>query len=138
MKPSALIASLCLLSAVAWADFELKDPALPNEEEANAPASSDIVDYTVEGAGVKNCASIKRESKTGSKKHSSMHYINLNWAKGFISGVNYIHAETRGNSHLGKGLDLESMTLWIDNYCQAHPAATLSDASAALVEELIR
>jgi hypothetical protein len=133
MRPFVLIASLCLLSGMAGADFELKDPALPAEEEANTPASSEIVDYTVEGAGVTNCAAYKIESK----KDSSMHYINLNWAKGFISGVNYIHAETRGNTHLGKGLDLESLTLWIDNYCQDHPTATLSDASAALVEELM-
>ena len=134
MRPFALIASLGLLSGMAGADFELKDPALPNEEEANAPASSEIIDYTVEGAGVKTCVVYKTESK----KNSSMHYINLNWAKGFISGVNYIHAETRGNTHLGKGLDLESLTLWIDNYCQDHPGATLSDATAALVTELIQ
>ena len=133
MRALALITCLCLLSGMAGASFELKDPALPDEEDANNPASGEIVDYTVEGAGVKDCAVFEAERKKG----SSMHYINLNWAKGFISGVNYIHAETRGNSHLGKGLDLESMTLWIDNYCQAHPAATLSDASAALVEELI-
>jgi hypothetical protein len=119
---------------MAGADFELKDPALPDEEGANDPASKEIVDYTVEGAGVKDCATYKAESKKG----SSMHYINLNWAKGFISGVNYIHAETRGNSHLGRGLDLESLTLWIENFCHGHPGATLSDASAALVEELMQ
>jgi len=118
---------------MAGADFEIKDPALPVEEEANTAASPEIVDYTVEGAGVKSCAVYRTESKKG----SSMHYINLNWAKGFMSGVNYIHAETRGKTHLGKGLDLESLTLWIGNYCQDHPGATLSDASAALVEELI-
>ena len=134
MRPVALIASLCLLSGMAVADFELKDPALPNEEEANAPASPKAFDYTVEGAGVKNCVAYK----TDSKKHSSMHYINLNWAKGFISGVNYIHAETGGNTHLGKDLDPDSLTAWIDDYCQDHPDATLSDASAALVTELTR
>lgn len=134
MRPFALIICLSLLSSMAGADFEIKDPALPNEEDANSPASSEIVDYTVEGAGVKNCAVYKTERK----KNSSMHYINLNWAKGFISGVNFIHAETRGDTHLGKGLDLESLTLWIDNYCQGHPGATLSDATAALVTELIQ
>lgn len=133
MRVFALIPCLCLLSGIAGADFELKDPALGDEEEANTPASAEIVDYTIEGAGVKDCAVYEKESKKG----SSMHYINLNWAKGFISGVNYIHAETRGNSHLGRGLDLESLTLWIENYCQRHTGATLSDASAALVEELI-
>ena len=134
MRTFSLIICLCLLCGMVGADFELKDPALPNEEEANSPASAEIIDYTVEGAGVKNCVDYKTESR----KNSSMHYIDLNWAKGFISGVNYIHAETRGNTHLGKGLDLESLTLWIDNYCQGHPGATLSDASAALVTELIQ
>jgi len=134
MRALALITCLCLLSGMAGASFELKDPALPNEAEANNPASEEIVNYTAEGAGVKNCATYEKESKKG----SSMHYINLNWAKGFISGVNYIHAETRGNSHLGRGLDLESLTLWIENFCHDHPDATLSDASAALVEELMQ
>ena len=135
MRTFALIASLCLLSGMAGADFEIKDPANPDEEEeVNTRASSEIVDYTVEGAGVKDCLAYRTESKKG----SSMHYINLNWAKGFISGVNYIHAETRGKTHLGQGLDLESLTLWIDNYCGDHPGGTLSDATAALVEELIR
>lgn len=134
MRALALITCLSLLSGMASASFELKDPALPDEENTNNPASKTIVDYTVEGAGVKDCSVYVAESKKG----SSMHYINLNWAKGFISGVNYIHAETRGNSHLGKGLDLESLTLWIGNYCQDYPGATLSDASAALVEELMQ
>lgn len=132
MRPLALIVSLCLLSGMAGADFELKDPALPNEEEANSPASSEIVDYTVEGAGVRNCVAYKKERKRG----SSLHYIDLNWAKGFISGANYIHAETRGNAHMGKDLDLDSLTRWIDNYCKDHPDATLSDASAVMVTEL--
>ena len=132
MRPVTLIASLCLLSGMAGADFELKDPALPNEEEANAPAPTEAYDYTVEGAGVKNCVAYKAESK----KNSSMHYIDLNWAKGFISGVNYIHAKTGGSTHLGKNLDLDSLTDWIDDYCKDHPEATLSDASAALVTEL--
>lgn len=134
MRAIALIICLSLLSGAAGASFELKDPALPDEEDASNPAPEAIVDYTVEGAGAKDCSVYEAESKKG----SSMHYINLNWARGFISGVNYIHAETRGNSHLGKGLDLESLTLWIENYCHDNPGATLSDASAALVEELIR
>lgn len=134
MKAFALIPCLLLPSALAGADFELKDPALPVQEEASSVAAAETIDYTVEGAGVKDCTVFETESKKG----NSMHYINLNWAKGFISGVNYIHAKTRGNSHLGRELDLESLTLWISNYCQGHPGATLSDASAALVEDLIR
>lgn len=134
MRPVALIASLCLLSGLAGADFELTDPALPNEEAANAPASPETFDYTVEGAGVKTCVAYRADRKA----KSSMHYIDLNWAKGFISGVNYIHAETSGNTHLGKDFDLDSVTIWIDDYCKDYPDATLSDASAALVTKLTR
>lgn len=124
---------LCLLSGPTAADFELKDPALINEEEANMPASEQVANYAVEGAGVRSCD----EYLTDRKKNNAMHYINLNWAKGFITGVNYIHAESRGNSKLGAGLNQEALTLWLDNYCQGKPTASLSDASAALVDELI-
>ena len=133
MKRHIFIAALFLLCGLAVADFELKDPALINEEEANDPAVSQVGDYAVEGAGVKSCVDYQLDRK----KSGSMHYINLNWAKGFITGVNYIHVETQGNSKLGTGLDQAALTRWLDNYCQAKPRATLSDASAALVNELM-
>jgi len=133
MRQFIYIAALCLLNGLAIADFELKDPALLNEEEANDPAISQVGDYAVEGAGVKSCADYQLDRK----KKGSMHYIDLNWAKGFITGVNYIHAESLGNAQLGTGLDQASLTRWLDNYCQTKPRATLSDASAALVDELM-
>ena len=133
MRQLFFIAALCLLNGLATADFEVKDPALVNEEEANNPVSGQAGDYAVEGAGVKSCDTYL----TDRKNNGSMRYINLNWAKGFISGVNYIHAQSRGNSQLGAGLDQEALTLWLDSYCQGKPDATLSDASAALVDELI-
>ena len=133
MRQFIFIAALCLLSGLAVADFEIKDPALINEEEANDPAIAQDGDYAVEGAGVKSCVDYQLDRK----KNNSMHYINLNWAKGFITGVNYIHADTLGNSQLGTGLDQASLTRWLDNYCLTHPRAALSDASAALVNELM-
>lgn len=123
-----------MLGGVAVADFELADPALPNEEAANEPAPPETFDYTVEGAGAKNCVAYLADSKN----NTSMHYIDLNWAKGFISGVNYSNAETSGSTQLGKDLDLDSLTAWIDNYCEDHPDAALSDASAALVTKLTK
>ena len=132
MKHLALMAALCLSGSIATADFEIDDPALM-EENTDTAVSDMKGDYAVEGAGVKTCDvyRIDRKSK------SSMHYINLNWAKGFISGVNYIHAETRGNTQLGAGLDQDALTLWLDNYCHDNPGKTLSDASAALVSTLM-
>ncbi len=132
MKQLTLIATLCLLSGIAAADFQLTDPAAMDENPGTAVAEMEG-DYATEGAGVKTCDvyRIDRKSK------SSMHYINLNWAKGFISGVNFIHAETRGNTQLGTGLDQDALTLWLDNYCNDNPGKTLSDASAALVNTLM-
>jgi len=132
MKQLTLIATLCLLSGIAAADFQLTDPAAMDETPGTAVAEMEG-DYATEGAGVKTCDvyRIDRKSK------SSMHYINLNWAKGFISGVNFIHAETRGNTQLGTGLDQDALTLWLDNYCNDNPGKTLSDASAALVNTLM-
>ncbi len=113
MKQLPFIAALCLLSGVTAADFELTDPALPAEEAANTPAVELPGDYAVEGAGVQGCADYHADRK----KNSSMHYINMNWAKGFITGVNYMRVQTMESSQLGAGLDLDSLTLWIDNYC---------------------
>jgi len=133
MRQFSFIMIFLLLNGTAAGDFELKDPALVNEEAANNPAVAAAADYAVEGAGVKNCVSYQSDKK----QNGSMHYINLNWAKGFISGINYIHSETLGNSQLGTGLDLEALTLWIDSYCVSHPRDTLADASAALANELM-
>ena len=132
MKQLALIATLCLLSGIALTDFQITDPA-SMEEDTNTAVADMEGDYATEGAGVKTCDvyRIDRKSK------SSMHYINLNWAKGFISGVNFIHAETRGNTQLGMGLDQDALTLWLDNYCHDHPGKTLADASGALVNTLM-
>lgn len=132
MKRLALIAVLCLINSIAPADFEIKDPALVDENTDTA-VSDMTGDYAVEGAGVKTCDVYRIDRKS----NSSMHYINLNWAKGFISGVNYIHAETRGNTQLGTGLDQDALTLWLDNYCKDNPRKSLSDASAALVNTLM-
>jgi len=133
MKRLAFAIAVCLLSGAAYGDFELKDPALIDEEELNTPVAKEIRNYAVEGAGVKSCGSYQADRK----KNGSMHYIDLNWAKGFITGVNFIHAETKGNPQLGGGLDLDALTLWIDNYCRNNPQASLSDASSALVNELM-
>lgn len=133
MKRLAITTAVLLMSGSAYSDFELKDPALMEEEELNTPIAKETRNYAVEGAGVKSCESYQADRK----KKGSMHYINLNWAKGFITGVNFIHAETKGNPQLGEGLDLDALTLWIDNYCRNNPQGSLTDASAALVNQLI-
>lgn len=132
MKQIVLIAALCLFSVIAPADFEITDPA-SMEENTNTAVADMEGDYASEGAGVKTCDVYRIDRKS----NGSMHYINLNWAKGFISGVNFIHAATGGNTQLGTGLDQDALTLWLDNYCHDNPGKTLSDASATLVNTLM-
>ena len=134
MRQLFLIAALFLLSGMATADFEIKDPALVNEEEANSMQTDSPGNYAIEGAGGKSCALYLDDRK----QNGSMHYINLNWAKGFITGVNFIHLETEGNTQLGAGLDLDAMTRWLDNYCGSNRNSNLSDATASLVSQLIQ
>jgi len=133
MRHLALIAALCLVSTMAAATFEHKDPALPNEREANQKITiGDDQEYAVEGAGVTTCA----QYKVDRKNDDALHFINLNWVKGFITGVNYIRITDQTSAQIGAGMDLDAMTLWIDNYCVQHPGASLTDAGAALVDEL--
>jgi len=133
MRYLALIASLCLLSGTAGATFEHQDPAAVNEREANQKITiGDDETYAVEGAGATSCA----QYKVDRKNDDAMHFINLNWIKGFITGVNYIRMTEQKSAQLGAGMDLDALTLWIDNFCVKYPAASLTDASAALVDEL--
>jgi len=133
MRHLALIASLCLLSGTAAATFEHQDPAAVNEREANQKITiGDDEKYAVEGAGSTSCAQY-RADRSG---NDAMHFINLNWVKGFITGVNYIRMKEQESAQIGAGLDLDALTLWIDNYCVQNPAASLVDAGAALVDEL--
>ena len=133
MRQLSFIVLLLLLFGITAADFELKDPSQESMEDVNASVSEAQGDRAVDGAGVKSCYDYQLDSK----KNNPMHYTDLNWAKGFITGVNYIHTEKFGKSRLGTGLDLDALRLWIDNYCLRHPGETLAGASAALADELM-
>lgn len=133
MRYLALIASLCLLSGIAAATFEHKDPALVNEDEANQKITiGEDEKYAVEGAGATSCVQYRADREG----NDALHFINLNWVKGFITGVNYIRMTENKSAQIGAGLDLDALTLWIDNYCVQHPSDSLTDAGAALVNEL--
>jgi hypothetical protein len=132
MRQLSLLAFLCLAAGLASADFEIADPAAGYEKRTISVDAEDAGDFAVEGAGVKSC----EEYLSDKKKNAAMNYINLNWAKGFVSGVNYVRMEEKKDSQLGAGLDLDALTLYLDNYCQAHPEGKLSDATISLVDEL--
>jgi len=132
MRQFSLLALLCLVVSLAMADFQMADPAAGYEKKSITVDADETGDFAVEGAGVKSC----EDYLSDKKKNAAMYYINLNWAKGFVTGVNYVRMEEQENSQLGAGLDLDALTLYLDNYCQGHPQASLADASVSLVTEL--
>jgi hypothetical protein len=51
------------------------------------------------------------------------------WVLGYLSSVaNWTDLDPM------KGLDTEAVWAWMDNYCRAHPLATVSKAAGAFVE----
>lgn len=133
MKRIALIASLCIVSSMASATFELTDPAQFNERWANQKVTiGEDEKYAVEGAGAVSCIQYQADRAAD----DALHFINLNWVKGFITGINYMRMEENKKAQIGTGLDLDALTLWLDNYCVQHTSAKLSDAAVSLVKEL--
>jgi hypothetical protein len=52
--------------------------------------------------------------------------------QGFLSGANFTSTE----EDFLFGVDLDSVTTWTNNYCQAHPRDGLMVAMVALLREL--
>ena len=133
MQQLVLIALLWIASGMAAADFVTQDPAAGYEKKTITLDADETGDFAVEGAGVKAC----NDYLSDRQKNAAMHYINLNWLKGFVTGVNYVRMQEQQRSQLGAGLDLDALTLYIDNYCNSNPSASLADAGTALVNELM-
>ena len=57
------------------------------------------------------------------------------WVTGYITAYNRV---THGISNLSKGTDSAGLISWIDNYCKDNPLDGVADASAALVQVLIK
>jgi hypothetical protein len=59
--------------------------------------------------------------------------ITRSWFLGYVSG----RASATGKDFL-KGTDSDSIFLWLDNYCRAHPKAELDQAGDDLARELMQ
>lgn len=55
------------------------------------------------------------------------------WLLGYLSGI-----ATTSRSYFLRDTKNDSLTLWVDNYCQANPLDYLNDAGDKLASELIR
>jgi len=56
------------------------------------------------------------------------HPAQLNWIKGFITGINWSH-----DSNIARDLTIETVDNWIDDYCRNNLNDSIAEASAALV-----
>ena len=59
--------------------------------------------------------------------------IAKSWFLGYLSG----RADASGKNLL-KGVDNDSIFLWLDNYCRANPGKELEEAGTALAGELLK
>lgn len=59
------------------------------------------------------------------------HLAQLNWIKGFITGINWSR-----DSNIARDLSIETVDAWIDNYCRKNLIDSIAEASAALVVHL--
>ena len=67
-------------------------------------------------------------------EQNSWQYVSeVNWLIGYLSGL----AVARNKDFL-VGTDVESIELWVDNYCRANPLARVDDAGILLAAELMK
>jgi hypothetical protein len=84
--------------------------------------------YTIYGFGARSCGAwveARREESLTATAYEG-------WMLGFVSGYGY------GSEDQLRVTDAKAMSVWLDNYCQAHPLDTIAVASQALVRELAR
>lgn len=90
----------------------------------------------VEIRGSRSCAHWLEESrhaKSPTEMNRVPQLLTRSWFLGYLSG----RADESGKSFM-KGTDNDSIFLWLDNYCRAHPSKALESAGTELVRELIR
>jgi len=74
-----------------------------------------------------SCAAWKRSQGRGPERDQ---YIS--WFRGFVSGYNYASAQQAGTMP-----DSESLSLFIDKYCEKNPSKPFIGAAFLLINELV-
>ena len=86
--------------------------------------------YHIFGGGT--CGAYIAHSRSQPGGDTNSHALIL-WVQGYLTAyINFVAPD----GDITAGTDYEGVTLWVDNYCQAHPLDGLADAAAALVLEL--
>jgi hypothetical protein len=112
---SLSINAMCLIGAMCFGAMCLS---------ANAQQAAPVLGY-----GGTTCGTWIVERRAGSYSPVTLHA----WITGYLSGVALTDSATLLN-----GIDDAFVDGWIDNYCNGHQPASLSEATGAFVKELLR
>jgi hypothetical protein len=84
-------------------------------------AEADMIfkDIEIYGWGTQSCKVWTAHSKRG----DPVYFQRINWVFGFITAA--------GHYSTLRKTDLAEVTLWIDNYCHAHPLTNVANAAGA-------
>ena len=94
--------------------------------------ASQVSAYFAWGIGQQTCIDfVTAKAEYDHARDRRTHLSQLNWIKGFITGINWSQ-----NSDIAKDLSIETVDEWIDAYCRANTDKTIAEASAELVVHL--
>jgi len=93
-------------------------------------AATARADFMTMGSGTGSCGSwtADRQPSGSGTAGGAGTFLKEQWVLGFLSGVGFVHE--RGDDPL-RGMDVQGVLAWIDNYCRAHPIEPISTAAAA-------
>jgi hypothetical protein len=85
--------------------------------------------YFTWGIGEMPCSRfVSAKAEFEHARNQKTHPEQLNWIKGFITGINWSR-----ESNIARDLTIEEVDNWIDGYCRTHLDASIAEASAELV-----
>ena len=87
--------------------------------------SSGAAGYSVRGNGTATCAAWTQAS-------SDTRTASEQWVLGFLSGIGFM---ALGELDPLRGLEAKAVAAWVDDYCRAHPEATLESAAGVFIRE---
>ena len=92
---------------------------------SSSMAYDDNINYLVRGIGTDTCGQYIKANVTQKNWY-------LMWYTGYISGVN---ASLPGKYDHSNKIDIDSLDLWLENYCKNNPLETFERAVASLLKE---
>lgn len=88
--------------------------------------------YFIWGIGEMSCTQlVSAKIEYDHARDQQTHLAQLNWIKGFITGINWSH-----DSNIARDLTIETVDEWVYDYCRNNLNDSIATASAALVTHL--